>query len=1207
MEPVSVGAYNLDYLAGKGGMGQVWRGHHAESGLRVAVKVLTGPKASEPAYARAFAREVHAVARLDHPCVIQVYDYGTATPDWARATRGQVEVGDPYFVMEWVSGGSLADGRTPADWQGVRALLDDLLDALAHAHARGVLHRDIKASNVLWATDHDLYTGWRLADFGIATVAGETGETIGTPAYMAPEQIRGAWSDQGPWTDLYGLGCLAWLLLTGELPFTGPPARVLQGHLRQALPPFVPRIPVPPGLEDWLDRLLAKEPRARFTFAADARRKLDDLGQASPTSRASSFGGGAALDQPTLILGDRLPARDSVSRSALQLDLLRSGAKAARALPQGGRATVARPGPPPTRVELPEDWRESIGSARRPSPGLPGMGLGLVGLRPVPLVGRERERNALWGALRRVQRERQVRLVALVGPTGIGKTRLVHWLCQQAHERGVAVPVVVDDTTAGAGRSALEQAAKRLLGLGGLDRGRAVVRIRAWFDDRIEPGEARRLAELLTDGGTAPFTRTERFALMLLPLVDLTRDRPVVVALDGTHGGTEAIGFATHLLDSLEPALAPLLVTITLRTETLAERPELAQAFQSLLERPGAERIEIAPLSSEHRRALVRDVLGLAPDLAAKVEARTAGNPLFAVQLVNNWAEQGLLVAGPHGHHLSDPEAATLPPDLQAAWCERVERYLADYSSEAARAMELAATFGNEVRSGEWEAACGLAGIRAPWDLVDRLIQAGLVMVVKTAERGDEARRGSEAEDTTWRFTHGMVRESLERRAARAGRLAEWHRICAEVLSTRDLDEVAERLGRHHLGAGRPRQAIRPLLVAARRLYEQGENGAALDLLAERRRAMEAAGIGPEDLRRIEGWILETELYLDFDDLDRAEERADQLARAVEHLDGTPPRLIVLVLRSLVLQRRGRLDEALTLLEQAVDRPDSEDDPQAYLRGLRLLADLQTHRGDLAAAEKTTTVALAASQRLGAPQAIGWALYRMAVLRRYAGRYDEASDLAARAATLARSHGLGRLRAAVLNIQGDLARHRNALDEASRHYANSARIYQRFTGRRNIITEVNLGITLVESGRFDEARAVLQRCIHDRSVRDQPYVTAAVAVGLAAVAAGKHDWREFDEQFSRMVEVLDATGHHEPDFARIAAVSGRLARLGGDFERARRAEAFAIAHYRALGRMDEARGIEREAAAAAHAPSSESERSATADPDDERLSSDTSD
>jgi serine/threonine protein kinase/tetratricopeptide (TPR) repeat protein len=411
--PIPLGPFDLLEPLGSGGMGEVWRGVYGARGAHpvpVAVKVLTAEGAARKAMRATFAREVRAMAGLDHPGVIVVFSHGVLGRVAERMSGGALVAGSPYVVMELVPGGSLEPkcGRLP--WTEARRILRELLDALAHAHARGVVHRDLKPANVLIGGDGHV----RLADFGLAQAIGEAGgpRVAGTPEYMAPEQFTGDTRNLGPWTDLYALGCLAVALVQGAPPFVLSDLAALQAaHMQADPPPLRARRPVPEGFEAWTRRLLEKAPGDRFRRAADALYALDRLPDPPPVDPDDE-------DEPSLPTLTRMPVRRTFSFDAM---------------PLSRRPTDTGDGPLPCPVvapPVPANWRRP---AAPRSSDLLGAGLDLFGLRTVPLVGREAERDLLWQALVDAAKRGESRGVVLIGPSGYGKSRLAAWLAEQAH------------------------------------------------------------------------------------------------------------------------------------------------------------------------------------------------------------------------------------------------------------------------------------------------------------------------------------------------------------------------------------------------------------------------------------------------------------------------------------------------------------------------------------------------------------------------------------------------------------------------------------------------------------------------------------------------------------------------------------------------------------------------------------------------------
>jgi len=212
-DPGRIGSLELEEEIGRGGMGRVFRARHVRLDRPVAVKFLAGEVASNPEAQARFTREARALALLDHPNIVRVHDFGD-------------EEGERFLVMELVEGRSLAELLPMAPAQAVRVVLQ-VCDALAYAHARGVVHRDIKPANILVA-DEGLV---KVTDFGIARIVRQEGPrdtltaahaVVGTPEYMAPEALAGAPPD--PRMDVYAVGVLLHELVTGRPPVAGAPS-----------------------------------------------------------------------------------------------------------------------------------------------------------------------------------------------------------------------------------------------------------------------------------------------------------------------------------------------------------------------------------------------------------------------------------------------------------------------------------------------------------------------------------------------------------------------------------------------------------------------------------------------------------------------------------------------------------------------------------------------------------------------------------------------------------------------------------------------------------------------------------------------------------------------------------------------------------------------------------------------------------------------
>lgn len=601
---MSLADFRLTGELGKGSMGVVLGGVHELTGVRVAIKTM---HPSHRGHDLVLERELSAMARLNHPHVLFLYDHGTAGPNAA------IDEGMSWMALEYAGGGSLEAVR-PAKWAEVRGWTVAVLDGLAHAHARGLVHRDLKPGNLMWCGPDAVRPGLKIADFGLAWAIDHDHNGLkraGTPAYIAPEQARGAASEFGPWTDLYALGCILWEWVTGDPPFGWDrPDLLMAAHQRATLPPLEPRLATPPGLEALLRSLLEKDPEARPQSAEEVTQEISAL-----------LGSGGAST------GTLIPVRKKGDRR---------------------------------RPPVPKTW---FAHEPRRSNLLAGAGLALLTRRDLRVVGRREERDALWSSLRQVAANSRVEVLALLGPSQVGRSHLARWVMVRARELGAAE---------------------------GLR-----------FDEDHLPGEwAERRAP-----GEGPFQAITAAAAA----------GPVVVWVDDSAQNAELEALITTALFS-DAAVPVLFVTTGRNGEGLWEDLGYLSGFSS---------IDVEPLPLDSMIDVARYDLGLSRGLATRLAEEASGRPGLLVRWVQRLFEDGSLRPTADGYTAESVDLGRQSSDEVVR--TRMNRALQELRPDERLGVALAALLGLEVRWSEWRTLLRLLQCRAGGGTIKRLSRFDLV------------------------------------------------------------------------------------------------------------------------------------------------------------------------------------------------------------------------------------------------------------------------------------------------------------------------------------------------------------------------------------------------------------------------------------------------------------------------------------------------
>lgn len=683
---ILAGRYQVRRELGRGGMGVVYLCRDLVDDDRVAVKVLSRPGTrSRQEESWWFYEEARALAGLSHPGLVRARDFGALAD------------GTPFLVMDAVPGRSLHEwlylsqdtGGLP--WPLIWKITDEVLSALAHAHARGVIHGDLKPSNVLvdlpsddasMATVHllDLGLAWLVQDRVDHRLDGSPAAkpTIrwgaGTPGWMAPEQIRYAAPHVGPATDLYALGCVVFTMIAGREPYEGTDDELLQLHKTAAIPDAPLRSGIPPEAVAFVRRLMAKRPWHRFDFAADARKAL-------------------------------WPMR-----------------------PRGqGATTTPRP-----------STHGSFSSARSNSPmSVGGMHAesqvtttGLLSLRPSPFVARTSERARLVQFATEIAQapEPRHRFILLAGEAGVGKSRLAEWLCEDVHERGLMVPLRARyrkiaaplDGFVGAvvqhfrfereGRDVIEKVLMNQWEVGpDDDDGKTWVAATAEWLKPSAPGDP-----LGPTGKRFQLSSETRWRVMQRTLEKIARGRPLCLMLDDLHHAAPTTFEGVARLHRESPRL-PLFFVGTVRDEALVTDPVAREWVDWLLRELAGDRVILDPLDASQTHALLRGTLPLDESAINEAVQRSKGNPLFALQIVHSWASGGHIELRDGRYTVPEAKLNMRAATTAELWEERLHAIPEDLR----RGARAAAALGGDIREDVLRIELGSLGVDA-----DRAIAA---------------------------------------------------------------------------------------------------------------------------------------------------------------------------------------------------------------------------------------------------------------------------------------------------------------------------------------------------------------------------------------------------------------------------------------------------------------------------------------------------
>ena len=720
--------YEVVRELGRGGMGVVYLCRDLVTEERVALKRLRSPEEAKgptrPEESWWFQQEARAVAALDHPALVRARDFGTLSD------------GSPYLVMDSLPGRSVHEWMhtTKMSWSVIWALVDQVLSGLAHVHARGVIHGDMKPSNVML----DLAGGGRgprayILDLGLAWLRQTRHDPrldgapspelavhagAGTVGWVAPEQIRKAATYVGPPTDLYALGCIIFRIVTGKEMFEGAAQDVLRAHKRSPVPPMVLPEGFPRELEPYVQRLLAKRPWHRFDLAADARRAWMALRP------------GDALPLEAIVEGTREAEGGAVGRAV------------------------------------------AVGKALAP---------GLLALRLSPMVGRDPERAALMETVREVGAATTGchRMIALIGEAGVGKSRLAEWLCEEVHERGVMMPLRARYGRIPTPLDGLTGAVNAHFGLEGADRFLVEQTLMTRWEvaptdddalswvaataEWLRPSPPGTLNPIGPTGKRFVLDNPElRFVVVRKILERICRDRPVLLWFDDLHLASPNTFEVLSRLHRDGSGLRICLVA-TARSETLETDLDAALRMEAIRAEWSGRVMDLKPLAPSDTSDLLRATLPLHADAVTRASEQSRGNPLFALQLLHAWAGGGYLKMEDGQYSVPTDALQGRAITTSELWDERLRAV----PTELRLAAYAAASIGDDIRGNVLKSLVSALGMDAR-DAMNALTRAQILLPLANDQ---------------YRWPHALLQEHLMQRLHERNDAPAIFRLAASALA----------------------------------------------------------------------------------------------------------------------------------------------------------------------------------------------------------------------------------------------------------------------------------------------------------------------------------------------------------------------------------------------------------------------------------------
>jgi len=1008
-------------------------------------------------------------------------------------------------------------------------LMDHVLDALAHIHARGFLHQDLKPANVLLHTATNGKPDAWVADLGFAGAVTELAlhqqGMGGTPVWMAPEQRAGRYAELGPWTDLYAVGLMLYEILGGDRSGKEPGTRKLLDPL--PLGPLGLDPVVPQSLEEIVRNLLQPDPRQRYDRAVDVIRAIRRAlsGTELQTLVPAPIGGLVGQSFSDVLLAEGIEALTAGSPVPV---------------PETG-VRWNRVAPDPMPMEPPP----------HPASGAEAGGVAMVSLRDPPIEAHEGVRWALWQQAREVVQTGEPRVVLLVGASGIGKSRTAQAVMQTIEAAGHMETTMLRYHRPATADDGYRRAVQEILAPWNENRADLQARLQRWLsrDQQRAPEQVAIEASVLarwcgyTEEEETPVNAAAGLAFLYRHLDARAWRGGALLLLEDVHLAEEAgegLNICEALLDR-SIGERPFFTIATISEEAILADEKLASQVNSLVQR-GASRIALPRMSDGELRTFLRQSIHLSPSLAEEVAIRCEGSPGRAMLMVRDLATRECLAENSDavfdlksGLKITD----VAPEDSNALFLSRIQGAVRSTENPNAAYEALAAT--------------ALAGQSPPVLVVREINPEGLDSLLATGllrERGGRLI-----------FEHHRIHSAALQVAMGRPQVQSMHRRLAEAwerLGERTGADVDFPVGMHRLHAGEPNAAVIPLLRAARRSHEEGRFSLAINAARLGKDAADSSGAA---FAKAEARIRLADTLIAQDKTDEAL-RIIRQAHDIGHLDRRTQARLWNRLGEIECQS-GNLAGAHQYLESAEVTFEATRDRDGLMETAYAMAKLKKLEGRpmVAARHYARMLRLNRNDRRIEVQA----LRGLVDCRSSSGRLEGVEPLVQKLREAALATGDTRCMAQATFAAGLVELARQDFDSGERHFHTSRALAATVGDHRlQLDSENNLGEAYRLRGDIRDAERMYKSVVRMATERKWPISAAVAHLNLCMVSL-ERDSQAFTQIAIDQAEACLQEHPHHWAWLFIGTMRAMWAAENGDEPTCR--AWWSVANERGLGRM----------------------------------------